>query len=276
MPFSQEYLKDYEAKIHKLPLEELYEVLDIIQKDSTNERINIVEKRIKELTGELPIKNHSEDNKEAYTPIKEIIPPEKKILAILAFVTICFICIVVIAKTKVDANSIGFIIDEAFLSSIADYVYYQTLYDIFFTPSICFGAATIFYAFGFISIKEGKKDVEGYSVATHLVPAILVSWALATAVPKTFDLPPTNSEKSTIQVETVTNKKETYSRSAANKYYLYFSSGSRLKVDKNQYEQTYIDQSLYTIYQRKNIIIALPVNRYVLKVQAQVIDEDEN
>ena len=264
MPFSQEYLKDYEAKIRKLPLEELYEVLDIIQKDSTNERINIVEKRIEELTGELPIKNHSEDNKEAYTPIKEIIPPKKKILAILAFVTICFICIVVIAKTKVDANSIGFIIDDDFLSSIADYVYYQTLYDIFFTPSICFGAATIFYAFGFISIKEGKKDVEGYSVATHLVPTILVFWALATAVPKTVDIPPTNNEKSTVQIETVTYKKETSFR-GVHKYYLYFSNGSRLKVDKNQYEQTYIDKSLYTIYQGTHIIKALPRDKYQLK-----------
>ena len=144
-------------------------------------------------------------------------------------------------------------------------MYYQTLYDIFFTPSICFGAATIFYAFGFISIKEGKKDVEGYSVATHLVPAILVSWALATAVPKTFDLPPTNSEKSTVQIETVTYKKETSFR-GVHKYYLYFSNGSRLKVDKNQYEQTYIDKSLYTIYQGTHIIKALPRDKYQLKM----------
>ena len=270
MPFSQEYLKDYEAKIRQLPLQELYDILSLIRDDpfkadDSPERVKIVEKRIEELTGELPIKNHSEDNKEAYTPIKEIIPPKKKILAILAFVTICFICIVVIAKTKVDANSIGFIIDDDFLSSIADYVYYQTLYDIFFTPSICFGAATIFYAFGFISIKEGKKDVEGYSVATHLVPAILVSWALATAVPKTFDLPPTNSEKSTVQIETVTYKKETSFR-GVHKYYLYFSNGSRLKVDKNQYEQTYIDKSLYTIYQGTHIIKALPRDKYQLKM----------
>lgn len=43
------YLKDYESQIKKLPLDELYEVLDIIKKDKTPERIDIVNKRIREL-----------------------------------------------------------------------------------------------------------------------------------------------------------------------------------------------------------------------------------
>lgn len=43
------YLKDYESQIRKLPLDELYEVLDIIKKDKTLERIDIVNKRIREL-----------------------------------------------------------------------------------------------------------------------------------------------------------------------------------------------------------------------------------
>lgn len=43
------YLKDYESQIRKLPLDELYEVLDIIKKDKSPERIDIVNKRICEL-----------------------------------------------------------------------------------------------------------------------------------------------------------------------------------------------------------------------------------
>ncbi len=43
------YLKDYESQIRKFPLDELYEVLDIIKKDKTPERIDIVNKRIREL-----------------------------------------------------------------------------------------------------------------------------------------------------------------------------------------------------------------------------------
>lgn len=43
------YLQDYENQIRKLPLDELYEILDIVKKDKTSERIDIVNKRIGEL-----------------------------------------------------------------------------------------------------------------------------------------------------------------------------------------------------------------------------------
>jgi hypothetical protein len=46
-----EYLKSYEEQIRKLPLDELEEILDIIKKDPSPERINIVNKRIQELEG---------------------------------------------------------------------------------------------------------------------------------------------------------------------------------------------------------------------------------
>ena len=41
------YLQDYENQIRKLPLDELYEVLDIVKKDKTPERINISAQRKK-------------------------------------------------------------------------------------------------------------------------------------------------------------------------------------------------------------------------------------
>ena len=51
MAFTKEYLKDYEAKIHKLPLEELYDIISLIRDnpikaDESPERVRIVEKRI--------------------------------------------------------------------------------------------------------------------------------------------------------------------------------------------------------------------------------------
>jgi hypothetical protein len=57
MTFSEEYLKDYENKIRKHPVEELYEILDMIRDnpfkaDNSPERIQIIEKRILELTGD--------------------------------------------------------------------------------------------------------------------------------------------------------------------------------------------------------------------------------
>ena len=50
--FTEEYLKDYKEQIRKLPLDELYEVLDIIRKDDSPERQNIVKARIAEIEGE--------------------------------------------------------------------------------------------------------------------------------------------------------------------------------------------------------------------------------
>lgn len=50
--FTEEYLKDYQEQIRKLPLDELYEVLDIIRKDDSPERQDIVKARIKEIEGE--------------------------------------------------------------------------------------------------------------------------------------------------------------------------------------------------------------------------------
>lgn len=60
-PFTEEYLKDYETQIRKLPLDELYEVMSIIKKDSTPERQNIVSARIKELEAECEKSNYGTD-----------------------------------------------------------------------------------------------------------------------------------------------------------------------------------------------------------------------
>lgn len=44
----ENYLKEYEAHIRKLPLEELYDIFEIVKKDESPERINIVLNAIKE------------------------------------------------------------------------------------------------------------------------------------------------------------------------------------------------------------------------------------
>ena len=50
--FTEDYLKDYKEQIRKLPLDELYEVLDIIRKDDSPERQDIVKARIAEIEDE--------------------------------------------------------------------------------------------------------------------------------------------------------------------------------------------------------------------------------
>ena len=66
--FTEEYLKDYETQIRKLPLDELYEVMDIIKKDSSPERINIVNARINELEdAERKAQDHNFQIKQNYT-----------------------------------------------------------------------------------------------------------------------------------------------------------------------------------------------------------------
>lgn len=66
MAFTKEYLKDYEAKIHKLPLEELYDIISLIRDnpikaDESPERVRIVEKRIEELENSPAAIDHVKD-----------------------------------------------------------------------------------------------------------------------------------------------------------------------------------------------------------------------
>ncbi|WP_173467715.1 hypothetical protein [Fibrobacter succinogenes] len=74
MPFSKEYLKDYEEKIRQLPQEELYDILCLIRDDpfkadDSPERVKIVENRIREL-------DSNYINEQDKTPIS-LIPTEE-------------------------------------------------------------------------------------------------------------------------------------------------------------------------------------------------------
>ena len=65
MPFTKEYLVDYEEKIRQLPLEELYDILNLIRDDpfkadDSPERVKIVEKRIRELDTNYISEQHKE------------------------------------------------------------------------------------------------------------------------------------------------------------------------------------------------------------------------
>lgn len=271
MPFSQEYLKDYKEKIRQLPLEELYEIMEIIQNDPTKERFNIVKKRIEELTNEPFTELSSEesgDNQETEQGIKNSTgtkPPKVWILALLAIIETCFIVIMIVAKIKAEANSIGLLIDEAFLNSVAQYEYYQTLFKTFLVPSICLGAATGFYAYALYVRTKRIYSSKDYKKIVY--PLCLI--AMAILFPELSDLPSISSEKPSVYVERVIDKKEFHHKSTPNRHYLYFSSGSRLKVSGFQYSNTKIDQSHFTIYQGNTIIKALPTEKYTLKVQAQ-------
>ena len=62
--FTEEYLKGYKEQICKLPLDELYEVLDIIRKDDSPERQDIVKARI----AEIEVEEDETDAKQNFEP----------------------------------------------------------------------------------------------------------------------------------------------------------------------------------------------------------------
>ncbi|WP_173475571.1 hypothetical protein [Fibrobacter succinogenes] len=92
MPFSQEYLKDYEAKIRQLPLEELYDILSLIRDDpfkadDSPERVKIVEKRIKELCDNPNcLLTDSKLNDKLETEYQKTPHPKSFILKLLGFI----------------------------------------------------------------------------------------------------------------------------------------------------------------------------------------------
>lgn len=75
----KEYLKAYEEQIRTLPLDELYDVIDIIKRDPSRERIDIVEKRIQELEGNSFVEKKKEKSQ---IPNKEIDEPDSIIAQI--------------------------------------------------------------------------------------------------------------------------------------------------------------------------------------------------
>lgn len=102
MPFTQEYLKEYEEKIRQLPLEELYDILNLIRDDSfkaddSPERVKIVEKRIRELDsnylneldkvpiGLIPTEELNEKLEEEF---KKKPHPKSTVIKIIGFVSI--------------------------------------------------------------------------------------------------------------------------------------------------------------------------------------------
>lgn len=64
------YLKDYAGKIHNLPLGELYEVLGVVKKDSSDERVKIVMERIHELEAEIQTNKSNKKKKVKVKPVK--------------------------------------------------------------------------------------------------------------------------------------------------------------------------------------------------------------
>ncbi|MBR3072723.1 hypothetical protein [Fibrobacter sp.] len=101
MPFTQEYLKDYEEKIRKLPLEELYDILSLIRDDpfkadDSPERVKIVENRIRELdlipTEELNNKLEEEFQKKPH--------PKSSALAAIGLILALFGFILLASRTE--------------------------------------------------------------------------------------------------------------------------------------------------------------------------------
>lgn len=106
-PFTKAYLKDYERKIRKLPLVELYDILDQIEDHPFNkapspERINIVKKRIRELEPEALKK---EEEKEAFhAKVVEEYEKNRGVCSILLDI-ITWVCFFIALIYKVSENS---------------------------------------------------------------------------------------------------------------------------------------------------------------------------
>ena len=75
MSFSKKELIAYEKIIRALPLDDLYDIVDVVRKDASNERLKIVEARIEELEKIPPTIPAAEDlNKELEDKLNENTP----------------------------------------------------------------------------------------------------------------------------------------------------------------------------------------------------------
>ena len=87
MSFSKKELIAYEKIIRALPLDDLYDIVDVVRKDASNERLKIVEARIEELEKIPPTIPAAEDlNKELEDKLNENTPLGYSFLSILGVV----------------------------------------------------------------------------------------------------------------------------------------------------------------------------------------------
>ena len=87
MSFSKKELIAYEKIIRALPLDDLYDIVDVVRKDASNERLKIVEARIEELEKIPPTIPAAEDlNKKLEDKLNENTPLGYSFLSILGVV----------------------------------------------------------------------------------------------------------------------------------------------------------------------------------------------
>ena len=87
MSFSKKELIAYEKLIRALLLDDLYDIVDVVRKDASNERLKIVEARIEELEKIPPTIPAAEDlNKELEDKLNENTPLGYSFLSILGVV----------------------------------------------------------------------------------------------------------------------------------------------------------------------------------------------
>lgn len=268
MPFTKEYLKDYEEKIRKLPLEELYDILSVIRDnpfkaDDTLERVNIVEKRIEELENKPQSKGKSNSSTRKYYNI----PYKKSILIVCTIIEICAIATIIIASEKAKPYHIGFVIDEIFLDNLAKGEFYRTIQSAAISFSLLFGIATGYYAYGRYKTlnKQPLNDPQKLFWGIILLPIV----AVALSLPRILELPTRNAEKPRVQIEKVIDKKSSRHRRGGTSYYLIFSSRSKQQVSQSNFESTPLGKRYYTFYQGDIFIGSLTEERFVLKVPAK-------
>lgn len=146
------------------------------------------------------------------------------------------------------SGSMGQVIDEQFLATLARQEYYKAVGKVFRGLAFFTGCTTFVYVIGLDMHKRRDKQAKGILLACLLFAAMGIGFALYNSQ----DLSVRRNVKPHMQTEKLGYKNKISGRNA--KYYLYFSSGSRQSVDRGEYERAPLGAQYYVVYQGSLVI----------------------
>lgn len=194
---------------------------------------------------------------------------KKSVFIIWAILELISAVVAIVMNTKKVANDPkGILIDDNFLSSLAQTEFYETIEFIALGFIIFFGAGLLHY--GIALLKTQRSSFKGNDKFLLLGAIGLPLAGIALIIlPESLTLPDRLNYSPTVQTEQLQEKNTTLSR-WGDKYCFYFSSGNSEKVRKDEYLNTPIGASFYIIYQGKTLIKIYPADKYTYKKASQI------
>ena len=184
----------------------------------------------------------------------------KNVLIALVIAMAC--CYVVAAAFYISASTgaLGGVIDEQFMAALAQQEFDNAVGKVFLILAFFLTLANGLFALGF-RLKK-RRDKEAKSCAWGVLFFVVVG--LSFSLYNTTNFGTRMNEKPFVQTEMLSHKDMVRGGKSGNRYYLYFSSGSKQTVSWDAYESARTRTLYHVVYQGNLVIGSFSAKDYSL------------